>query len=73
MDKELTLRERIACTVLGKLKYDKETSVFYRCGWNDAILDIAALFLKRDPIEFMIDLLCLSKEEIEEAGIENLV
>lgn len=53
MNKKLTFRERMACAVLSKLKYNSNDE-FYKCHWNDCVLALGCLLLKgRDPIEFI--------------------
>lgn len=67
--KDLKLNERLACTILAKLKYNSDGE-FYKCRWNDACLWIAKIFLKgQDPIEFICWL--LDFEEDEEKRLKN--
>ncbi len=68
---ELTWRERMACRIMGKLKYNKEDK-FYKCRQNDTILTVAELLLRRDPIKFAIDLLGIEKEEVRNSGLTDL-
>lgn len=68
---KLTWRERMACGIMTNLKYNKEDK-FYKCRQNDAILTVAKLLLRRDPIKFAIELLELDKEEACNVGLTNL-
>lgn len=63
--KQLTFRERLACKILGTLKYN-ENDDFYKCPYNDFVMWIASLLLNRDPVEFIIEILELDPEECQE-------
>lgn len=45
----LTTKERIACTVLSKLKHDGIQ--FLDCKFNDMLMDFCEKVLKVDPLE----------------------
>ena len=64
---ELTVFEKLACSILSKLKYD-ENSHFYKCKWNSFILLIAQLILGRDSLSFMQQVLY----QIEPSHIKDI-
>lgn len=67
---KLTKSEKAACRVLSLLRYDCDGG-YYKCGYNDAILEAAQEVLKgKDPIEFMRKLFD-SKEWEEDLIIAN--
>lgn len=74
-EQKLTWLERLACRVMGNLKYN-EDDAFYKCRRNDMILNLAWLLLGgRDPIDFACNLLVSSgdfdENELKE-DFENL-
>lgn len=69
MEKNLTWLERKACLLMSYLKYNEDDQ-FYKCRFNDMILNVACVLLGgRNPIDFAIkvvrDHMC--KDEIDYA------
>ena len=69
MKKHLTWLERKACLLMSHLKYNEDDQ-FYKCCFNDIILNAACVLLGgRNPIDFAInvgeDHMC--KDEIDYA------